>query len=404
MQAISAYLLYLALYCRLLGSCSFRDNTFRTQTHLYILQFLHVVAYQREPVLPGLPRAISRNGHRQRLGVLAHNDIGFAAHEETSRFRNGPSPFSKARLYILHVVTGYRDSQRSIWRHHLFKYFRLLSFISYNRLTSLLAVMLNHLINDVGFVWGVRAAAFITLGCFILGNALIFVPRKAITSSPTCGVSPQPVDSVKTPLWDTPYLLTLVSAFVLNLGTTTPTFYVQLFAQTKGVNSTFVFNSLAIMNAANIIGSIVPNWFADKLGAINVYIPLAATVGKCTEFPEMVLLMQIKPSFKGLMEFAMLGAGDPVGLVLFSLWYVIRSLSLLQLIHTPQLRVFTWVHHRPVLTYDCQPQPSRHRHGETNGDCFGTYRRRNVNWTSHHRCYSRERLCMVESYRILVSE
>ena len=83
------------------------------------------------------------------------------------------------------------------------------------------------------------------------------------------------------------------------------------------------------MNAANIIGSIVPNWFADKLGAINVYIPLAATVGKCTEFPEMVLLMQIKPLFKGLMEFAMLGAGDPVGLVLFSLWYVIRSLSLL---------------------------------------------------------------------------
>lgn len=144
--------------------------------------------------------------------------------------------------------------------------------------------MLNHLINsDIGFAWGVRATAFISLGCFVIGNALIFVPRNPISSSSMPEHSREAITASKPPLWDIPYVLTLVSAFLLSLGSNTPTFYVQLFAETKGVDKAFVFNSLAIMNAGSIVGRIVPSWFADKLGAINVYIPLLISVGECSK-------------------------------------------------------------------------------------------------------------------------
>jgi fucose permease len=144
--------------------------------------------------------------------------------------------------------------------------------------------MLNHLINGpIGFAWAVRSAALITFGCFIIGNALIFIPRRQISSPSTHGWSTQSKFEIRHQLWDIPYILTLASAFLSGLGVYTPTFYVQLFAETKGVKKVFVYNALAIMNAGSVIGRIVPSWYADKFGAINVYIPLRLTQGECLQ-------------------------------------------------------------------------------------------------------------------------
>jgi predicted MFS family arabinose efflux permease len=139
--------------------------------------------------------------------------------------------------------------------------------------------MLNHLINStVGFAWAIRAAAFITMGCCGLGNALIFVPRM---NNPSIDrQSTQPSISIKSQLLDTPYMLTLASAFLSALGMYTPIFYAQLFAETKGVKRIFVYNTLAIMNAGSVLGRIVPSWYADKFGAINIFIPLRVIQGK----------------------------------------------------------------------------------------------------------------------------
>lgn len=143
--------------------------------------------------------------------------------------------------------------------------------------------MLNNLINsDIGFAWGVRAIAFISLGCLIVGNALIFVPRNPTSPSSTAEHLEQTLTPEKPPLWDMPYTLTLTSVLLLTLGTNTPPFFLQLFAEKKGVNRDSAFYSLAIMNAGSIAGRIVPNWIADKLGTINVYIPLLVTLGECT--------------------------------------------------------------------------------------------------------------------------
>ncbi|PPR02159.1 hypothetical protein CVT26_012120 [Gymnopilus dilepis] len=157
------------------------------------------------------------------------------------------------------------------------------------------SIILNQLIHSKpGFAWGVRASAFIITGCFTLGHALTFVPPRL--QSPTAvGVNKE--SSLRYP----PYLLTLLSGFIAQLGTYFPIFYVQLFAKDHNVTQTLMFYSLAIMNVGSFFGRIIPNFFADRMGAINVFIVCVA--------------------LNGLVGFAMLGCGHVVGLVLFCLLY-----------------------------------------------------------------------------------
>ncbi|ETW83314.1 MFS monocarboxylate transporter [Heterobasidion irregulare TC 32-1] len=154
-----------------------------------------------------------------------------------------------------------------------------------------LSILLNHLIHgSVGFVWGTRIAAFITLFCFILGNLLIYVPPIKKT-----------VDGTKTTFTDAPYILTVAWGFAASLGMYFPAFYVQLFARMHGISSGLAFYSLAIMNAASVFGRVVPSWLADRWGLLEVFVP-------CT-------------TLGGLVGFAMLGSTTPAGLVLFVVFY-----------------------------------------------------------------------------------
>ncbi|EGO20075.1 hypothetical protein SERLADRAFT_478728 [Serpula lacrymans var. lacrymans S7.9] len=160
-------------------------------------------------------------------------------------------------------------------------------------------IMLNHLFYKLGFTQGIRAAAYMTLGLFVLGNALLFVPRtKSI--SPASTQSDLPIRPARL-VWDMPYVLTLTSAFLLSLGSNTPGFYLQLFAEVHGVDKTVVFYCLAIMNVSSFVGRLLPNHLADRVGAINVYIPCLVLTG--------------------LVELAMLGCINVVGLILFSIFY-----------------------------------------------------------------------------------
>ncbi|THH15775.1 hypothetical protein EW146_g4756 [Bondarzewia mesenterica] len=155
-----------------------------------------------------------------------------------------------------------------------------------------LSILLNNLIHgSVGFVWGTRIAAFITLFCFIIGNLLIFVPP----------IKKSADHSTKTTLTDAPYVLTVAWGFVASLGMYFPAFYIQLFARMHGIESALAFYSVAIMNAASIFGRVVPSWLADKWGKLDVFVPCA--------------------TLSGLMGFAMLGCTTPVGLVLFVIFY-----------------------------------------------------------------------------------
>lgn len=54
----------------------------------------------------------------------------------------------------------------------------------------------------------------------------------------------------------------------------------QLYAGTKNINQTLVFDSFAILSFGSIFGRILPGWMADRWGAANVFIPSLVALGK----------------------------------------------------------------------------------------------------------------------------
>ncbi|KAF4618328.1 hypothetical protein D9613_011587 [Agrocybe pediades] len=160
------------------------------------------------------------------------------------------------------------------------------------------SIMLNQLIElKTGFAWGVRAAAFLTLGCSVCGHLLIYVPPRPASAGRAVTTKANNYILLR----NLPYLLTLLSGFIGQLGTYFPVFYVQLFAEQHGISHTLAFYALAILNGAGVFGRIIPNHLADRYGVIEVYIICSALCG-----------------FVG---FAMLGCGSPPGLVLFCIFY-----------------------------------------------------------------------------------
>ena len=62
--------------------------------------------------------------------------------------------------------------------------------------------------------------------------------------------------------------------FFAYIGLYTPIYYVQTYAIMKHITSTNLgFYMLPILNAASVFGRVVPNFFADKTGPLNMLIP-----------------------------------------------------------------------------------------------------------------------------------
>ncbi|KAL1664908.1 major facilitator superfamily domain-containing protein, partial [Schizophyllum commune] len=157
-------------------------------------------------------------------------------------------------------------------------------------------ILLNHLFHGpVGFAWGMRYVAFATLGCFVVGNAMLHSPVKEGKGRPQNAPPP----TVEAPLWDLPFVLVMISALLWSLGATPPNFYMQLYAELHGVNEQLCFYSFAILSFASIFGRILPGWMADRWGAAEVFVPSLGVVGEW--------------------GFAMFGCGHPAGLVIFAL-------------------------------------------------------------------------------------
>ncbi|CAL1707485.1 unnamed protein product [Somion occarium] len=164
------------------------------------------------------------------------------------------------------------------------------------------SIMLNYLLHgSVGFAWGVRIAALITLVCFVIGYLMMYWPKK-----PFGGQTFAPADTHSLGLRhfsqrDLPYILTLCQGFIMSLGTFVPSFYVQLFAEMHGTSKTLSFYALAVLNFSGMFGRIAPNYVGDRVGLLNVYIP--------------------RLTLTGVLCFAMLAAGTPQGLFLFAIFY-----------------------------------------------------------------------------------
>ncbi|KAH9846763.1 monocarboxylate permease [Lenzites betulinus] len=133
-----------------------------------------------------------------------------------------------------------------------------------------LPILLEKLIPVVGFGWAVRIVAFILLACLIVSCLTIR------TRLPLSGHL-----SFRTAIdlggfRDPRYTLATIGAFLLFYGFFIPYFYIQIYANFRGVPPNIAKYLLAIMNATNIPSRILPGYIADKTGPLKVFVPAAA--------------------------------------------------------------------------------------------------------------------------------
>lgn len=160
-----------------------------------------------------------------------------------------------------------------------------------------LPIMLNNLIISHGFPKAVQYTGYLILGCLVIAIAITrtrLPPNKK-------GKPPSPKELFSSK----PYALAVVGLFFVAWGLFFPIFYIQVFGELAGIRSSLTFYTLAILNAASVIGRISPNFIADYFGSIN--------------------LMFIMCTCSGLLVFAMFGVGTPAGLIVVSLLYGLFS-------------------------------------------------------------------------------
>jgi len=86
------------------------------------------------------------------------------------------------------------------------------------------------------------------------------------------------------------------------IGLYTPIFYIQTYAvQEKIMDTNLAFYMLPILNAASIFGRVVPNFFADRTGPLNMLIPCALAAA--------------------ILAFGWIGIQSTPGLIIFAILY-----------------------------------------------------------------------------------
>ncbi|KXN85598.1 Riboflavin transporter MCH5 [Leucoagaricus sp. SymC.cos] len=127
-------------------------------------------------------------------------------------------------------------------------------------------IMLNHLLNNekIGFHIGVRISAAFNVFLLVIANCIM---RTSLP--PHKGGHPFPVKKYAK---DVPYAIAVISGMLFFLGLFFVVFYVQLYAVVHGVSNKMAFYSLAVLNAASLVGRLLPGNFAPRFGPLNMSI------------------------------------------------------------------------------------------------------------------------------------
>ncbi|KAJ7596021.1 major facilitator superfamily domain-containing protein [Mycena floridula] len=163
-------------------------------------------------------------------------------------------------------------------------------------------ILLNNLFGKMtkhSFGSGVRAMGYLDLGVLLLANLMM-------RTRPRVGPKKATPIAYKEVMSDKPYLIFCLGSFLVFWGIFVPFFYLQNYAALHaGVPRKLVTYSLSILNCSSILGRTIPNFLADQYGALNVMIPSAFISA-------------------GLI-WAMIGATNVPGVVLFGIFYGIFS-------------------------------------------------------------------------------
>lgn len=135
-------------------------------------------------------------------------------------------------------------------------------------------IMLNNLFHgSTGFANGVRASAGMIAGLLLI--ALPFMRTKY----PKVPGPPKDAKVMKAAIKkffkDPVYVACMFGMICVMSGIFFPLFYIQLDAVQRGLDATFSFYSLTILNVASIVGRILPGLLAKRLGVVNLVVVMA---------------------------------------------------------------------------------------------------------------------------------
>ncbi|KAF5325114.1 hypothetical protein D9619_009565 [Psilocybe cf. subviscida] len=170
-------------------------------------------------------------------------------------------------------------------------------------------IMLSQLSRWTSFANAVRATASLAAGLLVAANLLMSPGQSKGHTVPTARI----VSIIR----DVPYMVSIASFIALNL-TRGPSshiilvFYLQLYAVDIGISHALAFYSVGLLNAGSVLGRLLPNIFADKIGPYNMLLPC--------------LFMS------SALAFAMMGIKNFTGVAVFAILYGFWSGSYVSLI------------------------------------------------------------------------
>ena len=125
---------------------------------------------------------------------------------------------------------------------------------------------------NIGFGWATRVISFITLVLLLIAVAVMKsrLPPKAGRSL----FQPSALKNI-------PFTLMSLGISMGFIGLYVPMFYIQTYALTRRITSdtNYAFYLLSILNAGSFFGRILPNFLADKIGALNMLVPCTIAAG-----------------------------------------------------------------------------------------------------------------------------
>lgn len=125
-------------------------------------------------------------------------------------------------------------------------------------------VLISNLTDSLGFPWAIRIIGFISAAFCFLSVALLRT-RLPLNSAQKGTVD---VRALK----ELPFSLLTVAIVLIDFALLIPLTYLPSYAQSHGLGDSLAYNLSSILNAASIVGRIVPGYCADRFGRFNVMI------------------------------------------------------------------------------------------------------------------------------------
>jgi len=143
--------------------------------------------------------------------------------------------------------------------------------------STLYPLIFQELLSKVGFGWAVRIMGFIAFSMCLISLCLI---------RPLIDAKKSKMRQAGFSLWwfvdvtafrDKEFLVYSVGIFFNNLSFFQPTYYIQSYALSHGMQGTNLAHYLlAILNASSIPGRVMPSFAADKFGVLETFIIICA--------------------------------------------------------------------------------------------------------------------------------